>query len=146
MPNITGSFSGRVNVQASFSLRDQPNHELQTVEIAGVQRSPDPGWHDSRMVYWSTADIHSGHGVERGYFVNERAGGDRDWGTFEGTLEATGTAVTTEGTFTFTGGSGKFNGITGNGTYRGRMTSPAQVDVEWKGAYQLAGARTSGAA
>jgi hypothetical protein len=146
MPNISGSFSGKVNTQTVFSLRDQPNHQLQAAEVAGAQRSSDPDWNDTRMTYWGTTDHHSGNGTQHGYFINERPGGERDWGTFEGTLASAGNAVTIAGTYTYTGGSGKFNGITGKGTYRGRMISPTEVEMDWKGTYQLAGARSSGAA
>ncbi len=146
MPNITGSFSGQFNTQTLFSLRDQPNHQLQAAEVAGVQKSSDPDWNDTRMTYWGTTDVHSGSGTQRGYFINERPNGDRDWGTFEGTVATAGAAATLEGTYTYSGGSGKFNGITGKGTYRGRMTSPTQVEMDWKGTYRLAGARTTGAA
>lgn len=146
MPNVAGSFSGNVSSQALFCLSDLPNHELQAAEVTGVQRSADPDWNGSRLNYWGTTDVQSGHGTQRGYFVNERSNGDRDWGTFEGTLTAAGGAATTEGTFTFTGGSGKFHGITGNGTYRGRLTSPTQIEMEWRATYQVAGTRASGAA
>jgi hypothetical protein len=146
MPNISGSFSGDVNSQARFSVRDEPNHELQATEIAGVQRSPDPDWNGSRMMYWGSSDVQSGNGTQRGYFVNEHPSGDRDWGTFEGTVAITDSAATLEGTYTETGGSGKFKGITGDGTYRGRMTSPTHVEMDWEGTYQVAGTKTAGAA
>ncbi len=98
------------------------------------------------MTFWGTRDIQSGRGTERGYFVNEHPGGDRCWGSLEGTVVQTETSLTAEGTFRFTGGSGKLTGITGRGTYRGRMTSPLTVETEWTGTYQVAGTKTAGAA
>jgi hypothetical protein len=127
-------------------LSDLHNHELQMAEVAGTQKSADPDWNGARMAYWGTTDVQSGHGKQRGYFNNERANGDRDWGTFEGTVSMAGGAITVEGSFAITGGSGKFQGVTGKGTYRGRFTSPTEIEMEWKGEYQLAGARTRGAA
>jgi hypothetical protein len=146
MPDITGSFSGQVSTQTLFSVRGQSNHQLQAAEVAGVQRSSDPDWNGTNITYWGTTDVQAGNGTQRGYFINERPNGDRDWGTFEGTVATAATGATLEGTFTYTGGSGKFSGIAGNGTYRGRMTSPTQVEMDWKGTYQLAGARKTGAA
>ena len=134
MADITGLFSGTVNSRAFLSSSDQPNHELSLAEIAGVQRSSDPDWNGARMTFWGTRDVQSDKGTERGYFVNEHSGGDRSWGTLEGTVAINEAGLTTAGTFRFTGGSGKFSGITGQGTYRGRMTSPTQVETEWKGA------------
>jgi hypothetical protein len=61
-------------------------------------------------------------------------------------VTTTGGAVTLEGTFELTGGSGKFHGINGQGTYRARFTSQTQIEMEWQAAYRLAGARASGAA
>lgn len=146
MPNISGSFSGNARLQTVLSLRDLPNHELQTAEIAGVQKSDDPDWNDVRITYWGVTDLQSGSGTQRGYYINEHGDGGRDWGTFEGKVTTAGSTVSLEGAFTFSGGSGKFTGITGKGTYRGRMTSATQVEMDWKGAYQLAGTRTTGAA
>jgi len=145
MPNVTGVFSGTFNSRAFLSSRDQPNHELSMAEIDGVQRSLDPDWNGARMTFWGARDVQSGLGTERGYFINEHPGGDRCWGSLDGTVVQTETSLTAEGTFRFTGGSGKFNGISGQGTYRGRMTSPVTVETEWTATYQVAGTRTAGA-
>jgi hypothetical protein len=48
------------------------------------------------------------------------------------------TATTLEGTWAFCGGTGKFAGITGQGTYRGRMPSASEVEMSWEGRYELA--------
>jgi hypothetical protein len=145
MPNIAGSFSGNATSQALLSARDVPNHELQLIEIVGIQRSTDPDWNNARVTYWAMTDGQAESGTQRGYFNNEHADGDRDWGTFEGTVTTTSSGVSLAGTFTFSGGSGKLEGISGNGSYQGRMTSLTQVEMEWNGAYQLAGTKASGA-
>ena len=98
------------------------------------------------MTYCGVADLQAGSGSQRGYYVNERADGHRDWGTFEGKITASGQQVTLEGTWTFAGGTGKFDGISGGGSYSGRMTCPGEVEMEWAGEYQLAGAKAAGAA
>jgi len=145
MPDITGVFSGTFTSQTLVLSRDQPGHQLSLAEISGVQKSSDPDWNGVRMTFWGTRDIQSGQGPERGYFLNEHPGGDRCWGTLEGKVAATETSLTGEGTFRFTGGTGKFAGITGHGTYRGRMTSPVTVETEWAGTYQVTGTKTAGA-
>jgi hypothetical protein len=43
--------------------------------------------------------------------------------------------------FQHTGGSGKFKGITGNGTFKTKMRSPSEVQATWQGAYELATAK-----
>jgi hypothetical protein len=72
------------------------------------------------------ADLIAGNGPQRAYFVNDHSDGDRDFGTFEVRIVTPRTQVTLEGKLT--GGTGKFNGLTGGGSYKGRMTSPAEVE------------------
>jgi len=135
MTAFSGSFAGKARLQTTVSLFDTANHELNLMEVRGLQKSTDPGWHGSTVTYWGLADLQAGSGSQRGYYVNERANGDRDWGTFEGRITASGGQVTLEGTWTFAGGTGKLHGITGGGSYRGRMTSPVEVEMEWAGEY-----------
>ena len=85
----------------------------------------------------------AGIGPQRGYFVNEHADGDRDFGTFEGKIVTAGGEVTIEGIWKYTGGTGNFQGLTGGGTYKGRMTSATEVENTWEGTYEL-GATSSG--
>lgn len=145
MPTITGSFSGNARVQTSISLSDQPNHTLDLAEIRGLQKSPDEKWNNATVTYWSVTDLVDGKGTQRGYFVNAHGGEDRDQGTFEGRVATHGGQVTVEGTWQFTGGSGKFNGLTGKGTFKTRLISPTEVEATWQGAYEHAGVKAKGA-
>ena len=138
MTNFSGSFSGRAVSQTVVSLEDVPNHEMHLATITGLQKSSDDNWKDSRITYWDVSDLLGGNGTQRGYFVNVHANGDRDIGTFEGKVKTAGGQVTIEGTWKYTDGTGQFKGITGGGTYKGRMTSPTEVENTWEGTYQLA--------
>jgi len=138
MPDCAGSFAGRATSQTIISLPDVSNHDLSLVEIRGVQKSTDQNWDNAKITYWGTADVIAGNGQQRGYFVNEHADGDRDFGTFEGKIVTTGGEVAIEGNWKYTGGTGRFQGLTGGGTYKGRMTSPTEVENTWEGAYELA--------
>jgi hypothetical protein len=42
-----------------------------------------------------------------------------------------------EGTYKNIGGTGRLAGISGGGTYKGRITSPTEVETSWEGNYQL---------
>jgi hypothetical protein len=143
MPAISGSFSGKANWQTVGTLKDVPDHDVSLAEISGPQQSSDPEWNGSRVTYWGIADLMAGNGTQRGYFINEHPDGDSDRGTFEGTVTAAVNQVNLSGNWTFTGGTGKLNGITGSGTYRGRMTSATQVEMEWEGTYELAETKAS---
>jgi hypothetical protein len=83
------------------------------------------------------ADLVSGNGSQKGYYINQRANGDTDRGTFECTITSAGGAVTLEGTWKSSGGTGALAGVSGGGTFRGRMTSPTEVETKWEGTYQL---------
>src|SRR5581483_8384652 len=102
------------------------------------QRSPDPDWNNSSLNYWGTADLVNGSGAQRGYFANQHPDGSRDVGTFEGGIISSGSEVTLEGKFTFTGGTGKLLGIRGGGTYKGRITSPTTLEMSWSCQYVAA--------
>jgi hypothetical protein len=138
MPNFSGSFSGKATSQATIALEDVPNHEMHLATITGHQKSSDDNWKDSRITYGDVSDLVGGNGTQRGYFVNVHANGDRDIGTFEGKIKTAGGQVTIEGTWKYTDGTGQFKGLTGGGTYKGRMTSPTEVENTWEGSYQLA--------
>lgn len=138
MPNLSGSFSGRAAAQPALVLHDVSDHDLNLIEVRGIQKSPDEKWDNSKITYWGTADLIAGSGSQRGYFVNDHPDGDRDFGTFEGQIVTSGGDVTLEGTWKFTGGTGKFRGLKGGGTYKGRMTSPVLVENTWEGQYEIA--------
>jgi hypothetical protein len=138
MPECSGSFSGRATSQMTISLPDAFNHDLSLLEVRGVQKSTDQHWDNAKITYWGTADLIAGNGPQRGYFVNEHADGDRDFGTFEGKIITTGGEIAIDGNWKYTGGTGKFRGLTGGGTYKGRMTSPTEVENTWQGGYELA--------
>jgi hypothetical protein len=138
MPNLSGSFTGRANTQSTITLDDLPNHDLNLLGVRGVQKTSDEEWNNSVVTYWGTADLIAGNGPQRGYFVNEHTDGDRDFGTFEGTITTSDGQVTIEGAWKFTGGTGKLKGLTGGGHYSGRMTSPVEVENTWDGTYQIA--------
>jgi hypothetical protein len=138
MPNLTGSFKGRDVLQTRVATEDVPNHELNLMQVKGLQKSSDPRWDNAKLTYTATADLVDGHGAQRGYFVNEHTDGDRDFGSFEGKITTADGQVTIEGTWRFTAGTGKLAGITGGGSYKGRLTSPTEVENNWEGTYQLA--------
>jgi len=133
MTNVSGSVSAHIRLLTTLTLSDQPNHQLQISEVQGNQKSADPKWNNSRLTYWSTTDLMAGSGTQSGYYVNEHADGDRDFGTFEGNVTINGVEVTLEGTFQFTGGTGKLQGIRGQGNFKGMVLSPTEIQMNWFG-------------
>ena len=135
MPNITGSFSGKITKQFALPLTDQTNHDLSIAEVSGTQRSDDPLWNNASITYWGITDLLNGEGTQRGYYNNVHGDKGRDWGTFEGRVTAAGTV---EGTWTFSGGDGEFRGISGGGTFKTVMKSETELEATWDGHYEIA--------
>lgn len=144
MPAFSGSFSGNIRTESILAPSDQPHHSLNIAEISGVQKSTDEKWNNSAITYWGTMDVIENRGTQQGYFVNDHGAAGRDFGTFEGSVSASGGQITVEGTWKYTGGTGNFKYITGGGTFKTRLTSPTQVEGTWQGAYELAAARAAG--
>jgi len=140
---ITGSFAGKIKGQAAVNLSHEDNHALTLIAVAGPQTSPDPLWKGAQITYWATGELVNGNGSQKGHWCNERPGGDKDWGTFEGKITTSGQQVTMEGTFAFTGGTGIFKGVTGTGKYKGHFPSPTDVVNNWEGEYTLVAAKTA---
>jgi hypothetical protein len=98
-----------------------------------LQKSADPNWNNSALTYVAISDLVDGKGTQHGYFVNVRADGDRDLGTFEGKVTTVNGMRTLEGTYQETGGTGKFKGITGKSAFKTRMTSPRDAEATYQG-------------
>jgi hypothetical protein len=133
---MTGSFTSKANAH-SLALSDQPNHELNIAEISGVQKCSDAHWNDVVITYWAVTDTVDGKGTQRGYFAHDHGGDDREWGTFEGRVVTSGAEIKVEGTFHFSGGSGKFKGLSGGGAFQSATTSPTAVGCTWRATYEL---------
>ena len=141
MPAFSGSFSGRITTQTSMSLTDQPNHDFGIAEVRGTQKSADPRWNNSSLIYWGATDVLNGQGSQRGYYCNTHPDGDTDFGAFEGKVTAKGNELSVEGTWKITGGTGKLSGVSGGGSFKTRMTSPTALECTWDGAYELGAAK-----
>jgi len=138
MTNMSGNFKGRSTMQTVFCLHDTADHDMSLMEIRGFHTSSDENWNQAKLTYWGTADLIQGSGPEHGYFVEDHPNGDRTWGTYECNLSTVNGHLTSEGTFRYTQGTGRYAGISGNGKFKGRMTSPTDVEISWEGSYQLA--------
>lgn len=141
MPEMNGSFAGKIRVQTAIGLTDRPNHEMNLAEVSGAQKASDERWNGAVVNYWGITDMLDGKGTQTGYFTNDHGQQGRDFGTFEGKATAVGGQLTVEGSWKFTGGTGEYRGLSGNGTFKTKMTSPTDADCSWKGTYELARAQ-----
>ncbi len=124
---------------------DRPDHMMSLVkdkctwtggEIGGVQLKDE----DDTIV----SDISGSRARERGYGVATFANGEKAFVQFQGTTTLKDKApVTGQGTWSFTGGTGKLKGLKGKGTYKGKYNPDGTATFEIEGEYQLTTA-TSG--
>jgi len=113
--------------QHALEVGDRPNHSLmiakgkctwtKPLEIAGTQVKDDIG---------------------TGYVVNTWANGDKSYVRTQGSATLKdGTIDSAEGTWSFTGGTGRLKGVKGKGTYKGKGASDGSVTYEVEGEYEL---------
>jgi hypothetical protein len=142
----TGTFTATGKVTALLAetkmrLADKAGHELNMVRRLDTLSYSDPVLGSGQAIVLSTNDVIAGSGTNRGYFEIAHPTGDKTFTSFEGTVTATPKPggppeVTFEGKWSYVGGTGKFTGITGGGTYKGGLT-PAGPAYEFGGRYTL---------
>jgi hypothetical protein len=100
-------------------------------EIGGVQLKDE----DDTIV----SDIVGSRTRDRGYGVATLESGDKAFVHFQGanTIKDK-VPVTGQGTWSFTGGTGKLRGLKGKGTYKGKWNPDGTSTFEIEGEYQLA--------
>jgi hypothetical protein len=143
----TGKFGPTLS-QTLLLPTDVPKHEVMLTNRVQTWNSTDPEWNNVEVTQFVFTDYIAGSGYHRGHNTNLHPGGDRTFISYEGqtmrTTNADGSwASKFEGTFRFTGGTGKFQGISGQGTYIGKASAPGgstptAASFDWQGEYSLA--------
>jgi len=124
----------------SIAVADQAGHSLninksactwtKPMEVAGLKTKDgtDVTYGDA-----SGAEVHTW-----GYHVSNMSNGDQMHVKFHGkdTMKD-GKPVANEGTWSYTGGTGKLQGIKGKGTYKGKADADGNMVVEVEGDYEL---------
>ena len=77
-----------------------------------------------------------------GYHVSTMSNGDKIYVHFQGNdTMKDGKPDTTEGTWSYTGGTGKLKGIKGKGTYKGQVDARGNMVAQIEGDYELPAAK-----
>ena len=126
---------------------DAPKHEVMLVNRIQFWNSANPDWNNVEVTQFSYTDYTAGTGYHSGYNVNVHPGGDRTFLSYEGRTTRTTNPdgsweAKFEGKLRFTGGTGKFQGITGQGSYLGKASAPggptaAAATFEWQAEYSV---------
>lgn len=137
---ISGTLKcGKPDPSYSISVGDQPGHVFsmiknkctwQGTEIAGMQTKD----HE----YVAFGNIRGGRAQGQSDAVGTVSNGDKYFSSSQGTATLKeGGGMEKEGTWSFTGGTGKLQGIKGEGTYKGHVGADGTETVEVEGAYLL---------
>ena len=139
---------GKPDSQKSVEVGDYPGHTLvigkgpcnwtAPVEIAGLKSTAYSGA--------SAADVNGAKFQTRGYGVQTMENGDKVYVRYQHTGSVTegGKALTYEGTWSYTGGTGKLKGIKGKGTYKGSGAPDGDSNTQIEGDYTLPAAGATG--
>jgi hypothetical protein len=130
-----------VTATRTAAVGDVPNHVMGVVEFAGLTffANGEIATHTNP----ATFDLTGGSGPHQGWVVHTFDDGSTAVERYEGRaiLAADGNKTMVEGTFTCEGGSGRFAGLKGEGTYRGerfgRLEAGANVYVDFEGSCRV---------
>jgi len=125
-----------------MSPGDNPKHEVSLIRRQDTDVCSDPAFGTFQVDTVNFSDYYvRGTGAQRGYRIATHASGDKTFSAYEGItqVERDQSGVdrySFSGRWWYTGGTGRFSGIAGGGTYTGRLTA-AGVVYEWEGEYEM---------
>jgi hypothetical protein len=142
---VTGTLScSKPDTAYSIDVGDRTGHSISISKFACTWTTPmdygDVQAKDGHDVAYGDA---SGAKVRSsGYHVSNLSNGDKIYVRFQGIdTRMDGKPVTTEGTWNYTGGTGKFKGIKGKGTYKGKADASGTMASDVEGEYELPAAK-----
>jgi hypothetical protein len=112
---------GKADQQQSMDIGDRAGHALVLVKISCTWTTPleMAGLKSKDYIATISSDFSGEKGQDRGYVVITMDNGDKAFIRFTGSVATAKDGVSTgEGTWSYTGGTGKLKGLTGKGTYK----------------------------
>jgi hypothetical protein len=136
---IAGTFTVKYAEQHPIPVPDAAGHALMLGRVEGVNRSTGqtPYMDQGKVTSLEFGDLTQGNGPHQGY-ITFSSGPDSVISTWNGkvttTLSPDKTPMTSfAGTWTKLRGTGRYQEITGQGTYKGRFISQSEYTVNWQG-------------
>lgn len=122
-------------------IGDRPGHAFVVAKTACTWSKPmDLGGTATKDgVSVATEEMSAGKGTGNGVHWSTMANGDKIFVRFQGksTYDKDGKMLTSKGTWSYTGGTGKLKGIKGKGTYDGKGSPDGTADYQVDGDYTL---------
>jgi hypothetical protein len=140
---VSGRFTMKYSQQHPLPTGDQAAPLLLANEAKGTNASTGPTEYmdGAAITIVETADLTQGNGPHQGYVTFSQRGEtslNRFSGRVTTVLSPEKQPITTfEGTWSKIGGTGRYQGVTGQGKYKGRMLSATEFAVEWHGDLNL---------
>jgi hypothetical protein len=127
-----------------IDVGDKPDHSFvisqnkctwtQPMEIAGVQTKDD--------VVTNSAEMSGTKAKTHGFVIDTMANGDKFYARTHGSdrYKSDGNIQSSQGWWSFEGGTGKLKGVKGEGTYKGRPdpNDPSSLIFQVEGQYEIA--------
>jgi len=138
---ISGKITLAVTHQDSIIVGDVTGHKITLIVTEGknVNTGEREFMDGAQTVNMSYSDLVQGNGDNQGYIKLTKSG-DTTFAKWKGKIKTTvmpeGNPVTSlEGTYIYIRGTGSFENIKGEGTYKGEFTSKTEYTVKWQGSY-----------
>jgi hypothetical protein len=132
----------RPDGEQQFDVGDSTGHIIEINQMTCTWTKPMNigGVADTEGTSTGVNDIQSTTFVSHGYFVDSMANGDKVFMRYEATVTVQdGEASDVQGKWTYTGGTGKFKGIQGDGTFSGSPENQGRAAYDFTGEYTLPG-------
>ena len=136
---IAGTFTGKYAEQHPVTVSDQEGHALILGRAQGLNRSTGATSYmdQAQVTNVDFVDLTQGNGAHQGYITFVQ-GGDtviNQWsGKVTTKLSADKTPATSfAGTWITTKGTGRYQGATGKGSYKGHFVSQTEYICDWSG-------------
>jgi hypothetical protein len=138
MTGFSGTCSSKLQSQTMASVPGASDHQMGSAVMLGQHKSADQKWNDAKMTYVGSTDIVDGKGEQRGHYYNVHPNGDTSFGMFDAKVSTSAdAAMTVEGEWRFTGGTGSLSKLQGRGVFKAKMTSPSDSEMTWSGSYEI---------
>ena len=136
---IAGTFTAKYVEQHQLPVADAEGHTLLTGKSEGTNRStgPTPYMEQGKVTSVEFGDLVQGNGPHEGYIVFSQ-GADSMISRWNGKVTTKLSPdktpmISFAGNWTKLRGTGKYEGVTGKGTYNGHFTSQTEYTCDWSG-------------
>lgn len=139
---ISGSATLSYTKQEALPITDAPGHLLLMGELNGTNKNTGSSAYmdGATVVNREIVQLFQGNGSHSGFYTLSKDGSTATamWkGEVTTVMAADNTPqISFKGTWEYVAGSGKLQGIKGNGEYHGHFTSKTSYLVDWSGEYK----------